>query len=101
MRFLKLLIMSAIIPVILSTVPRSKPSEYKVRGSVASKETGKPLANIYLYTVKGEEEAITNQKGEFSLVSWQKLPVTLYIHKEDENVRVLISNPSQFIKIKL
>ena len=85
----------------LNTSSNSKPLEYTLQGLVTNKETGKPLADIYLYTVKGEEEAITNQKGEFKFVSWQKLPLTLFIHKETETVRVLISNPSEFIKIKL
>jgi hypothetical protein len=101
MNFLKIILMPAFFSLVLNTSPNSKPFEYTLQGVVANKETGKPLPDIYLYTVKGEEEAITNQKGEFKFVSWQKLPLTLYIHKENENIRVLISNPSEFIKIKL
>ena len=93
--------MSTIFPLILVTSPGKKEFEYTLQGVVANKETGKPLSDIYLYTVKGEEEGITNKNGEFKFVTWQKLPMTLYIHKEDENIRVLISNPSELIKIKL
>jgi hypothetical protein len=69
---------------------------------VTSKENGKALSNIYLCTIKGEEEAITNQKGEFRFATCKKLPITVHVHyKEAEEVRVVITTPSQFIKIKL
>lgn len=78
-----------------------KPFEYKLQGLVTNKQTGKPLADVYLYTVKGEEEAITNKKGEFGFVTWKKLPVTIHIHNNEEDVRVVVTNPSEVIKIKL
>jgi len=93
--------MSTLFPLMLVSPSERKTFEYTLQGVVANKETGQPLSDIYLYTVKGEEEGITNKNGEFKFATWQKLPVTLYIHKEDENVRVLISNPSELIKIKL
>ena len=100
MNFLKISIMAILLP-LLNTSANSKPLEYTLKGVVANKETARPLPDIYVYTVKGEEEGITNKNGEFKFATWQKLPVTLYIHKEDENIRVLISNPSELIKIKL
>ena len=100
MNFLKISIMAILLP-LLNTSANSNPLEYTLQGIVANKETGRPLSDIYVYTVKGEEEGITNKNGEFKFATWQKLPVTLYIHKEDENIRVLISNPSELIKIKL
>jgi len=79
-----------------------KPLEHTLHGVVASKETGRPLPDIYLYTVKGEEEAITNKSGQFKIVTWQKLPVTLHVqHKDSENIRIVVSDPSEDIKIKL
>ena len=93
--------MPAIFPFIFISSTDKKPFQHTLHGVVANKVTGKPLPDIYLYTVKGEEEAITNQKGEFKFISWQKLPLTLYIHKENENIRVLVSNPLELIRIKL
>jgi uncharacterized protein YfaS (alpha-2-macroglobulin family) len=72
-----------------------------LQGLVTNKQTGKPLSDVYLYTVKGEEEAITDQKGEFKFVTWGKLPVTIHIHNNEEDVRVVVTNPSELIKIKL
>ena len=101
MNFFKSSVMSTLFPLMLLTSPGKKSIEYTLQGVVANKETGRPISDIYVYTIKGEEEGITNKNGEFKFVTWQKLPVTLYIHKEDENIRVLISNPSELIKIRL
>ena len=102
MQLIKTYAMSTIFPFILLSNPVKKPFEHTLHGVVANKETGKPIGGIYLYTVKGEEEAITNKTGEFKFVTWQKLPVTLYVHnKENENIRIVVSNPSEDIKVKL
>ena len=75
---------------------------HTLKGIVVNKATGKPIPSIYVYTIKGEEEAVTDSAGVFQLVTWQKLPVTLYIQYEDkENLRVVVSNPNQSITIKL
>jgi len=101
MVLLKTILMAIIIPLIMPT-SNSKPVEYTIKGMVTVKETGKPLPDIYLYTIKGEEEAMTNHKGEFKFISWQKLPLTLYVnYKEEANIRILVSNPSEYIKISL
>jgi hypothetical protein len=94
-------IMIMLFPLVLKQSSEVKTFEYNLQGIVTSKESGKALGDVYLYTVKGEEEAITNKKGEFRFVTWKKLPVTIHIHKEHEEVRVVVSNPSEFIKIKL
>jgi hypothetical protein len=101
MVILKTFILTILFPFMIVTSTETKTAEYMLQGIVLNKETGKPLADIYLYTVKGEEEAFTNKKGEFRFVTWKKLPIILYIHKENENIRVLISNPTGLIKIKL
>ena len=89
-------------PLLLKQSSDEKSIEYDLQGIVISKENGKALGNIYLYTIKGEEEAITNQKGEFRFVTWKKLPITIHVHyKEEEEVRVVVTNPTEFIKIKL
>lgn len=76
-------------------------NSYTLHGIVSDKTTGKPLQNIYLYTVKGVEEAMTDQRGEFKIVTWQKLPVAIYVHYSDsENIKVIVANPSKKIMIK-
>ena len=102
MKLFKIYFMSAIVPLLFINGTFKKPLEHSLHGVVANKETGKPLADIYLFTVKGEEEAVTNKNGQFKFTSWQKLPVTLHVqHKENEHIRVVISNPAEDIKIKL
>jgi hypothetical protein len=95
-------IMIMLFPLVLEPSSVEKTVEYHLHGIVTSKENGKALGDIYLYTVKGEEEAITNQKGEFRFVTWKKLPVTIHVHyRQEEDVRVVITNPAEVIKIKL
>ncbi len=102
MKLIKTYIMSAILPIMFINNTGKKPFEHILHGVIANKETGKPLPDIYVYTVKGEEEAITNRSGQFKFATWQKLPVTLHVHhNESENIRIVISNPSDQIKIKL
>lgn len=102
MTILKTTIALALLPV-LSWIsePKVLPS-YSLQGTVLHKESGKPLPDVYLYTVKGEEETLTNQKGEFKIVSWQKLPITIHVRSLDESdIKVVVNNPSDKISIKL
>ncbi len=46
---------------------------------VVEKETGKPVANVHVYIVHGEEEAMTDSKGSFSIDSWQSFPLKLTV----------------------
>lgn len=57
---------------------------------------GKPVSNAYLYTVKGEEEALSNDKGEFKFDTWQKLPVTLTVdHSEFKKEAIKVTAPTR------
>ena len=94
-------VISILFPLLMKQQPEIKSFEYKLQGLITNKQTGKPLSNVYLYSVKGEEEAITDEKGEFKLITWKKLPVTIHIQNKNEEVRVVITNPSEFLKIKL
>ncbi len=51
----------------------------QLRGIVKDAATNRPLQNIYLYIIEGEEEALTNSKGEFSISTRKQLPVTLTV----------------------
>ena len=75
---------------------------HDVFGTVYSKQSGKPIAGVYLYTVKGEEEGVTNKQGEFRFKTWQRFPVIVYVHESQNKVTtVTVSNPSQPIAVKL
>ena len=71
-------------------------------GVIVGKHNSEPLANVYVYTVKGEEETLSNSSGNFRLLTWGKLPVTIYFEtkgfartkltftKEQKNKRVVL-----------
>jgi hypothetical protein len=76
-------------------------SNYDLQGTVIFKESGKPFAQAYVYTVEGEEETLTNDKGEFKFTSWQKLPVTLHVDYPGRNFRLVVNDPTKKIRIEL
>ena len=45
---------------------------FVVKGIVKDKATGEPVPSVHVFTVKGEEEAVTNKKGEFSFETWSQ-----------------------------
>ena len=76
-----------------------------VEGKVVNEATGKPVMNAHVYILDGEEEALTNPNGEFSIRSWQKAPFKLTVEKPDgyEKTMTIINNPSarQMIRLKV
>jgi hypothetical protein len=73
-----------------------------LEGVVTYKATGKPASNVYLYTIKGEEEALTNERGEFRFRTGQKLPLTLYVQQDDTvKMKVVVANPARKLTIQL
>ena len=78
------------------------PKSTVLYGVIVSAETGLPVNNVYVYVVSGEEEALTNKKGEFKFTSWQPLPISLKIkHPEFEETKLLITDASKTIQVKL
>lgn len=74
-----------------------------IQGVVISEETGQPVNGAHAYVIHGEEEALTNSKGEFRVESWQKLPFRLTIeYKDYRTVSISISDPGkrQVIRLK-
>ena len=55
-----------------AAVPVQAP--YTVAGVVKDKQTGEPVRHVHVFTVKGEEEAVSNDKGEFNFTTWQQSP---------------------------
>lgn len=103
MIFFKTITTALAIPLMfLSGSKSSYQISHTLKGVVTSKESGRPVPSVYMYVVKGEEEAMTNNSGGFQLVTWQKLPVTLHIrHSDNLLLRVVVSNPGQLIRIQL
>ena len=71
-------------------------------GTVVSKATGKPLPGVYLFTVQGEEEGVTNRQGAFRFMTWQEFPAKIFVRNEkNEDVPVSIVEPASKIVIRL
>ena len=74
----------------------------QIRGVVIAADTKQPIANAYLYIVKGEEEVLTNSKGEFSLTTSEKIPCTVtVIHKDFKQYKLNVDNHALYFKVVL
>jgi hypothetical protein len=74
----------------------------QIKGTVISADTKQPVTNAYLYIIKGEEEALTNAKGEFIITTSEKTPVVLtVIHKDFKELKVKMNTGAQTVKIIL
>jgi hypothetical protein len=74
-----------------------------IEGQVVAESNSKPVARAYVYIIEGEEEALTDDKGHFSIKTWQKLPVQLTIKYRDRPVmkwKVSNASSAQVIKLK-
>ena len=52
-----------------------------VQGMVLDADTGKPIEGAHVYIVHGEEEAMTNKRGEFKIETWQAIPIKITIDR--------------------
>lgn len=53
-----------------------------VSGQVVADATGKPIASAHVYIIHGEEEALTNNRGEFRIQTNSQFPLVLYVERE-------------------
>jgi hypothetical protein len=74
------------------TVPGYVP--FTVEGIVKDESSGEPLKNVHVYTVKGEEEAITDSKGVFRFQSWHQSVVVAAEVKHYQRKEVRLSLPA-------
>ncbi len=72
-----------------------------LEGVVLEDATLKPVANAYVYAVKGEEEALTDKHGFFTIKTWQSLPVTLTVQHQSRIKKVAVSAPAKKLQIVL
>ena len=76
-------------------------STHQIKGTIISANTKQPVSNAYVYIIKGEEEALTNSKGEFTITTTEQIPFSLtVIHKDFKELKFKI-NSSQPVKIVL
>ncbi len=59
-------------------LPNSEPG-LEISGTVINEGTRQPVDKAYIYTVKGEEEAISDGSGNFHFTTWKEKPVRIYI----------------------
>ncbi|WP_207510758.1 hypothetical protein [Longitalea luteola] len=75
---------------------------YTIEGAVKNSATGKYIENAYIYIISGEEEALSNNKGAFTISTWQELPVILSIeHPVYNKKKIRVTDASQYQLIKL
>jgi uncharacterized LabA/DUF88 family protein len=75
---------------------------HTIAGAVKNSATDKYIENVYIYITSGEEEALSNNKGAFTISTWQDLPVTLVIeHPVYKQKKIRITDASQYQLIKL
>jgi uncharacterized LabA/DUF88 family protein len=75
---------------------------HTITGAVKNNATDKYIENVYIYITSGEEEALSNNKGAFTISTWQDLPVTLVIeHPIYKSKKIRITDASQYQLIKL
>jgi hypothetical protein len=80
-----------------------KSAPFIVEGKVVAESTGQPVTNAHVFVLDGEEEALTNNKGEFRIKTWQSAPFKLTVEKHDgfKRVSILIKDASAKPLIKL
>lgn len=75
---------------------------HTITGAVKNSTTDKYIENVYIYITSGEEEALSNNKGVFTISTWQPLPVTLVIeHPVYKQKKIRITDATQYQVIKL
>ena len=92
-----------ILPVmLLSYTDYLRTGPVQLQGTVTDAVSGKPIEKAYLYVLQGNEEILTDEKGNFTLKTWQELPFSLTIEHKDYSTSVLkITEVSRTLKIKI
>ena len=80
-----------------------KPSPITIEGKVISESTGQPVTQAHVFILDGEEEALTNNKGEFKIKTWQPAPFKLTVEKHDgyRRVTIVVKDPASKPVIRL
>jgi len=74
----------------------------QLRGKVIDADTGMPLEKVHIYIQLGNEEVLSNSKGEFQLSTWEKPPISLTASLINYSVEITtLKEARQDLKIKL
>jgi hypothetical protein len=81
----------------------SKTEPVIIQGKVIAEGTNQPVINAHVYVLDGEEETLTDSKGEFTVKSWQKTPIKLTVNgfNNYQKQSIVITDPSQKQLIRL
>jgi hypothetical protein len=109
LKYMRLFLLNSLliaVPVFVLDSAAMKPApsvaSVTVEGVVVNHSNSQPVSNIYLYIVKGEEEALTDDKGRFSITTWQSLPVTLTVdHIKYKRTTLVVKEPGKKQLIRL
>lgn len=94
------LILIIMIAFVGSAFQHDKPSAI-IEGSVLAATTGKPLADVYLYIVAGEEETVTHADGRFTLKTWQAFPVRCTVEHKNYARQIVLIRQAGKIEVTL
>lgn len=73
-----------------------------LKGQVTDARTGKPVVNVHLFIVQGEEEVFSSAKGEFSFKTWMALPAVITVkHQLYKTQHYRVDNETDRIAISL
>lgn len=99
----KLFISFLLLPaMILSYTDYSQTKPLQIEGTVVNEATGEPIQKAFIYISHGNEETLSNGKGQFVLRTWHELPVTLTVELAGYETRKLtISSVSKSWQIRL
>jgi hypothetical protein len=80
-----------------------KPSPTIIEGRVINEATGQAVTQAHVFILDGEEEALTNNKGEFKIKTWQPAPFKLTVEKIDgyRRISIVIKDPAAKQVIRL
>ncbi|MDX1936083.1 MAG: carboxypeptidase-like regulatory domain-containing protein [Flavihumibacter sp.] len=77
-------------------------SSVKLDGKITDSLTGAPVSNAHIYIIKGELEAFSNNKGDFSIINPPPTPFTLQIEHNQYNSKLLkVTTTNEKLLIKL
>jgi hypothetical protein len=90
-----------ILSVILMLTSFTTANQRTVSGKVVG-SANNGLSNAYIYVIAGEEETLSIKDGQFTLKTWQPLPVTLVVeHADFEKQRIIIRKAGQQVVVRL
>jgi hypothetical protein len=77
-------------------------SSVKLDGKITDSLTGAPVSNAHIYIIKGELEAFSNNKGDFSIINPPPLPFILQVeHNQYKPNQIKVTTTNEKLLIKL